>query len=48
MIIRKATIEDLRDITDVEAACFPEAEAASEESFEKQIKTFSKSFLAFI
>ncbi len=44
MIIRKATIEDLRDITDVEAACFPEAEAASEESFEKRLNHFADRF----
>lgn len=44
MIIRKATIEDLREITDVEAACFPESEAASEESFEKRLNHFADRF----
>ena len=44
MIIRKATIEDLREITDVEAACFPEAEAASEESFKKRLNHFADRF----
>lgn len=44
MIIRKATIEDLRDITDVEAACFPEAEAASKESFENRLNHFADRF----
>ncbi len=31
MNIRTATIDDLQAITEVEARCFPEAEAASED-----------------
>ena len=33
-IIRTATIADLDEITSLEAACFPETEAASREAFE--------------
>nr|WP_297652895.1 hypothetical protein [uncultured Prevotella sp.] len=33
-IIRTATIADLDEITSLEAACFPETEAASREVFE--------------
>jgi len=42
--IRQACIEDLDDITKVEASCFPEAEAATRISLEQRIKTFSKNF----
>ena len=31
MLIRTATIEDLQQIAEVEAACFPPAEAATED-----------------
>ncbi len=44
MEIRKATISDLDAITALEAACFPEAEAASRESFEKRLKVFADRF----
>ncbi|MFQ7171521.1 MAG: hypothetical protein ACLRQF_05105 [Thomasclavelia ramosa] len=37
MIIRKATIKDLKAITAVEATCFPPAEAASQ-VFKKRLK----------
>ncbi|WP_411681110.1 GNAT family N-acetyltransferase [Clostridium thailandense] len=43
-MIRQATIEDLDSVTKVEEICFPEAEAATRESLEQRIKTFSKSF----
>jgi len=42
--IRKATNEDLAAIAEVEAICFPEAEAASKSSLEKRIKAFTESF----
>lgn len=42
--IRKASIEDLDEITEVEAKCFPPAEAAKMESFEQRLKTFSDRF----
>ena len=41
MEIRKATLADLEAITALEAACFPEAEAASRDSFEKRLKVFA-------
>ena len=44
MQIRKATLNDLDAITALEAACFPEAEAASRESFEKRLKVFADRF----
>ena len=37
--------EDLDQVTEVEALCFPAAEAATEESFRKRIETFPESFL---
>lgn len=42
--IRRASIEDLDAVTEVEARCFPEAEAATKETFEQRIKTFPESF----
>lgn len=44
MEIRKATLEDLDAIAALEAACFPEAEAASRDSFEKRLKVFADRF----
>ena len=44
MEIRKATLNDLDAITALEAAWFPEAEAASRESFEKRLKIFADRF----
>lgn len=44
MEIRKATLNDLDAITALEAACFPEAEAASRDSFEKRLKVFADRF----
>ena len=37
MIIRHATITDLKAVTAVEMACFPKAEAASEKSFKDRL-----------
>ncbi|SFD29291.1 GNAT family N-acetyltransferase [Clostridium uliginosum] len=42
--IRQAFIEDLDEVTKVEANCFPEAEAATKTSLEERIKTFQESF----
>jgi ribosomal protein S18 acetylase RimI-like enzyme len=44
IIIRQASIEDLDEVTKVEASCFPEAEAATKESLEQRINTFPESF----
>ena len=42
--IRQACIEDLDEITKVEALCFPQAEAATRVSLEQRIRTFSETF----
>ena len=42
--IRQVTIEDLASIAKVEAICFPLTEAATRESFNQRVNTFSKSF----
>lgn len=44
MEIRFATIDDLDAITAMEAVCFPAAEAASRESFEKRLQEFPNHF----
>ena len=44
MKIRTATIEDLSEITSIEALCFPQAEAATEESFRKRLDAFADHF----
>ena len=44
MNIRLATIKDLDAITDVETKCFPKAEAASRESFEKRLSVYPNHF----
>ncbi len=44
MEIRTATMADLKTVTQVEAICFPPAEAASEESFRKRLETFPNHF----
>ena len=44
-IIRNVKAEDLDQVTEVEALCFPAAEAATEEAFRKRIETFPESFL---
>lgn len=45
MIIRHATLEDLEQIAQVEAQCFPEAEAATKEEFENRIQYYGTHFL---
>lgn len=42
--IRQVSINDLAKVTEVEEICFPKAEAASRESFNKRIKTFPDCF----
>ena len=44
MKIRKATIEDLKAITAVEAECFPAAEAATEKDFEGRLTVYPDYF----
>ena len=44
MRIRLATIDDLNEITKVEALCFPKAEAATKESFRKRLEVFPNHF----
>lgn len=43
--IRNVKAEDLDQVTEVEALCFPAAEAATGESFRKRIEAFPESFL---
>ena len=42
--IRQATLSDLDTITQIEATCFPPAEAASKEQLRKRLQTFTQSF----
>lgn len=44
MTIRTATIEDLETVSAVEAGCFPPAEAATKEEFEKRLTHYGKHF----
>lgn len=44
MEIRTATMEDLEAITAVEEVCFPPAEAATRESFERRLAVFPNHF----
>ena len=43
ILIRKVKLEDLDAVTQVEAVCFPKAEAAPRESFLQRISTFPDS-----
>lgn len=45
MNIRMATIDDLPLITNVEAECFPEAEAATEKDFKERLSVYPNHFL---
>lgn len=38
MLIRKATVDDLDLVTNIEATCFPLAEAAPREAFKERLK----------
>lgn len=44
MKIRKATINDLEEITRIEAICFPESEAASKESLKNRLLIYPEHF----
>lgn len=44
MIIRTATIEDVEKIAAVEAACFPQAEAATKEQFAERVASYGNHF----
>lgn len=44
MLIRTATIEDLDEITDIEAECFPVAEAADREAFQQRLQYYGNHF----
>ena len=44
MNIRNATMEDLEILTAIEAACFPPAEAATRESFDKRLAVYPNHF----
>ena len=44
MVIRNASMEDLAAVTAVEAACFPAAEAATEQDFAKRLKVYPNHF----
>ena len=44
MRIRNATLQDLDEITVVEFACFPAAEAAKREDFEKRLSVYPEHF----
>lgn len=43
--IRRATIEDVEQIAQLEGACFPPKEAASEASFLQRLKVYANHFL---
>ena len=45
MLIRKAIIDDLDLVTNIEATCFPPAEAASREAFAERLKYYAGQFL---
>lgn len=45
MMIRKATLDDLTDIANLERACFPASEAATVEDFRKRLKIYPNHFL---
>lgn len=42
--IRHAVIEDLNEITELEATCFPKEEAATREAFEQRLKVYPDRF----
>ena len=44
MLIRTAKIEDLQQIAEVEAACFPPAEAATEDEFIQRLEYYKEHF----
>ena len=44
MNIRKGSMDDLKILTDIEAECFPAAEAAKEEDFIKRLAVYPDRF----
>ena len=44
MMIRLATMDDLEQIAHMEEICFPKAEAATRESFQKRLAVFPNHF----
>lgn len=44
MNLRKGTIRDLAAVTEVEAACFPPAEAADRKSFQERLMVYPEHF----
>ena len=44
MLLRTATIEDLDEITEIEAECFPAAEAADREAFQQRLQYYGNHF----
>ena len=44
MLIRTATMEDLKAVAAVEAECFPPAEAATKEAFAKRLEYYGNHF----
>lgn len=48
IIIRKATINDLDEISRVESICFPGGQAASREAFEQRLQIFDDSFFVAV
>ena len=45
MLIRRATMDDLAEIAEVEKRCFPVKEAASEEEFRERLAVYADHFL---
>ena len=45
MLIRKATTADLDVVTNIEATCFPPAEAAPREAFKERLDHYGGQFL---
>ena len=45
MIIRRATMNDLDAISEVESECFPAAEAATKEEFRERLESYADHFL---
>jgi len=44
-VIRRANLEDLEQVAELEKICFPESEAASKESLKNRLEKYADSFL---
>ena len=44
MVIRHAALDDLKQIAELEAACFPVEEAADTETLKKRLENYSECF----